>query len=53
VVAACLIGAVVGIGLSMTPLRIALPGSPLLRQRTNVLIMGLDRTVSERNPKVV
>ena len=53
IVAACLIGAVAGIGLSMTPLRIALPWSLLLRQRTNVLIMGLDRTVSERNPKIV
>ena len=53
IVAACLIGAVAGIGLSMTPLRIALPWSLLLRQRTNILIMGLDRTVSERNPKIV
>jgi len=51
--AACLIGAVASIGLGMTPLRTALPWSLLLRQRTNVLIMGLDRTVSERNPNVV
>lgn len=48
-----LVVAVASIGVSVTPLRAAFPWALLLKQRTNVLIVGLDRTVSERNPKIV
>ncbi|HLW58372.1 MAG TPA: LCP family protein [bacterium] len=51
---ACLVLAAVGfISLLATPLREALNWPYPLTQRTNVLIMGLDRTVSDRNPNVV
>jgi len=36
-----------------TPIRSALGWPYALKQRTNVLIMGLDRTVSDRNPNIV
>jgi polyisoprenyl-teichoic acid--peptidoglycan teichoic acid transferase len=38
---------------SKTPLRAALGWPYALKQRTNVLIMGLDRTVSDKNPNIV
>jgi LCP family protein required for cell wall assembly len=36
-----------------TPMRGALPLPYSLTERTNVLIMGLDRTVSDKNPNIV
>ncbi|HKV46427.1 MAG TPA: LCP family protein [bacterium] len=50
----CLVFAAVGfISLLATPLREALNWPYPLTQRTNVLIMGLDRTVSDRSPTIV
>ena len=51
---ACLVLAAVGfISLYATPWRASINWPYPLTQRTNVLIMGLDRTVSDRNPNIV
>lgn len=48
-----LLAAVGFVAVFKTPLRTALGWPFPLTQRTNVLIMGLDRTVSDRNPNIV
>jgi LCP family protein required for cell wall assembly len=47
------IGAVGLVAVYKTPIRAALGWPYPLTQRTNVLIMGLDRTVSDKNPTIV
>ncbi len=48
-----LIAAVGLVGMYKTPIRAALSWPYPLTERTNVLIMGLDRTVSDQNPNIV
>ena len=47
-----MLAAIGGVAVTSTPIRALLPWSPFA-QRMNILIMGLDRTVSDQNPNVV